>query len=160
MSRVFAYPLLWSGLFAMWLLLGRDISPGQLLLGAIVASVCCWAVAAVEVPRPRIRRVGLILKLFGLVMADIFRSNIAVLRLALGRHQPQSVFVTIPLELREPNALAVLACIITATPGSAWIDYNSKANSVLVHVLDTEDDIAWAETIKRTYEVLLLEIFR
>ncbi|MDN5850773.1 MAG: Na+/H+ antiporter subunit E, partial [Nitrococcus sp.] len=160
MSRVFAYPLLWVGLFAMWLLLGRGLSSGQLLLGAIVSSFCCWAVAAVEVPRPRIRRPGLLLKLFGLVVADIFRSNVAVLRLALSRREPRSMFVLIPLELREPNALAILACIITATPGSAWIDYNSRGNSVLVHVLDTGDGDAWAETIKRTYEALLLEIFQ
>ena len=160
MSRMLTYPLLWLGLLAMWLLLSRSLAPGQFLLGALVASFCCWAVAAVDVPRPRIRRPGLILKLVGLVLADIFRSNLAVLRLAVTRREPHSMFVTIPLELREPNALAVLACIITATPGSAWINYNARSHTVLVHVLDTEDGIAWVETIKRNYEALLLEIFR
>lgn len=160
MSRVFAYPLLWIAVLGMWLLLGRSLDPGQILLGGVVASLCCWAVAAIEVPRPKISRILPIVKLFGLVAADIFRSNLAVLGLVLRRREPRSVFVSVPLELREPNALAVLACIITATPGSAWIDYNSKASTVLVHVLDTKDDIAWAETIKSTYEALLLEIFQ
>ncbi len=160
MTRIFAYPLLWLGLFAMWLLLSRSLAPGQLLLGALVASFCCWAIATFGLRRPDIRKPGLVLKLFGLVLADIFRSNLAVLQLAVTRREPKSVFVTIPLELREPNALAVLACIITATPGSAWIDYNARSHTVLVHVLDTEDDIAWVETIKRNYEALLLEIFQ
>ena len=79
---------------------------------------------------------------------------------ACSRRQPRSTFVAIPLELRDPNGLAVLACIITATPGSAWINYNARTDTVLVHVLDTEDGDAWGQTVKRTYEALLLEIFR
>lgn len=160
MSRVVAYPALWAGIFAMWLLLNRSLDFGQLLLGALIATVCCWAVAALEVPRPDIRRPTLILRLCGVVLADIFRSNLAVIALVLSRREPRSVFVTIPLQLREANALAILACIITATPGSAWVEYNARTYMLLVHVLDTDDDIAWGETIKRKYEALLLEIFR
>ena len=160
MTRLFPYPLLWLSLLAMWLLLARSIDPGQLLLGAIVASLGCGAASALGLPRVRIRRFDLVLKLVALVLWDICRSNLAVLLLVLGRREPQSVFVTIPLELRDPNALAILAIIITATPGSAWVSHSSTNNTVLVHVLDTGDGIAWAETIKRTYEALLLEIFR
>ncbi len=160
MSRILAFPLLWLSLFAMWLLLSRDITPGQAILAAIVASLGCGAAAAVDVPRSRLRKTGLVAKLVGLVLADVFRSNLAVLRLSLGRRRPQSVFVTIPLALRDPNALAILACIITATPGSAWINYNARLDTVVVHVLDTGDPAAWVDTIKRSYEALLLEIFQ
>ena len=124
------------------------------------ASFGCWAAGQVEVPRSRVRKAGLVAKLVGLVLADIFRSNLAVMQLAVGRRPPRSAFVSISLALRDPNGLAILACIITATPGSAWINYNARTGTVLVHVLDTEDDIAWGETIKRTYEALLLEIFQ
>lgn len=160
MKRILAHPLLWLALFAMWLLLARTLAPGQILLAGIVASIGSWAASAVETPRVRLRRPGLIATLVGRVVADIVQSNIAVLRLALGRREPRSKFVTIPLELRDPNGLAVLACIITATPGSAWINYNARTDTVLVHVLDTEDAATWAADVKRTYEALLLEIFR
>lgn len=160
MRRVLAHPLLWLALFAMWLLLARSLAPGQMLLAAIVASIGSWAASAVEAPQPRLRRPGLVVKLVGLVLADIVVSNIAVLKLALGRREPRSKFVAIPLELRDPNGLAVLASIITATPGSAWINYNARTDTVLVHVLDTEDGNAWGQALKRTYESLLLEIFR
>ncbi|HVX72249.1 MAG: Na+/H+ antiporter subunit E [Devosia sp.] len=160
MKRVLAHPLLWLALAAMWLLLARSLAPGQVLLAAIVASIGTWAASAVDAPRARLRRPDLIAKLVGLVVTDIVRSNIVVLRLALGRREPRSRFVAIPLELRDPNGLAVLACIITATPGSAWINYNARTDTVLVHVLDTEDGPAWGAGIKRTYEALLLEIFR
>ena len=48
---------------------------------------------------------------------------------------------------------------MTATPGSAWIDYRSATGEVLIHVLDTADPQAWAAALQRTYESLLLEIF-
>lgn len=160
MRRIFAYPLLWIALFCMWALLSRSVAPGSLLVGAIVASICCWALGAIAVPRPRIRKLGSIARLIGLVLADVFRSNIAVVRLTLGRRKPRSSFVTIPLALRDPNGLAVLACIITATPGSAWISHSLITHSVLLHVLDVDDAEAWGATVKRTYEALLMEIFQ
>jgi multicomponent K+:H+ antiporter subunit E len=160
MRRIFAYPLLWLALLAMWLLLMGSLAPGQVLLGIVIASLACWAYGAVDMFRPRLRRPGLVLVLLGRVVADVFRSNVAVLGLVFSRRAPHSKFVAIPLSLRDPNGLAVLAGIITATPGSAWIHYNSTTNVVLVHVLDTEDGEAWAATLKRDYETLLLEIFR
>lgn len=160
MTRFFAYPLLWLGLLAMWLLLNGSAGLGQLLLGASVASLGCWAVSALEPPKPRIRRFSVVLRLAGVVVADIVRSNFAVLELILRGREPRSAFVSIPLELREPNALAVLSCIITATPGSAWVKYNSRTSTVLVHVLDTSDGDAWVATLKRDYETRLLEIFQ
>ncbi|HEY0917732.1 Na+/H+ antiporter subunit E [Devosia sp.] len=160
MTRVFAYPLLWLALLGMWLALSGSLGVGQILLGAGVASLACWAVATVAPPRPRLRRPGSILRLFLLVLADVARSNLQVLALALGRREPRSAFVSIPLTLTEPNGLAVLACIVTATPGSAWIDYRSATGEVLIHVLDTDDPQAWAAELKRTYESLLLEIFQ
>ncbi len=65
-----------------------------------------------------------------------------------------------PLELKDPAALAVLSCIITATPGSAWLEYSPAESTVLIHVLDLIDEQQWVDTIKRRYEDLLLEIFR
>ena len=160
MRRVVPYPLLWLALFVMWLLLSQSIAPGHLLLGALVATFGGWVAAAVKAPRSKIRRPVLIARLIWLVTLDIIRSNLAVLRLILGRREPRSVYVSIPLQLRDPNGLAILACIITATPGSAWINHNARTDTVLVHVLDTDDGIAWVDAIKRTYEALLLEIFR
>lgn len=159
MRGVFAYPVLWVALFGMWLLLSRSVAPGQLLLAALVSTIGCWAAVAVEAPKSKLRKPALVLKLIGRVLLDVFRSNIAVLQLTVGRRAPRSAFVTIPLELRDPNGLAILACIITATPGSAWINYNARTSTVLVHVLDTGDGIAWGEAVKHSYEALLLEIF-
>lgn len=154
------FPLLWSALLVMWLLLNDSTVPGQVLLGVIVATLACWAMVPVAPPRARVRKLGTAALLVWLVVKDVVLSNIAVLRLILGGRTARSAFVDIPLELTEENGLAILACIVTATPGSAWIQHDSKRNVVTIHVLDTDDTAAWADTFKRTYERRLVEILQ
>jgi multicomponent K+:H+ antiporter subunit E len=158
--RLLPYPLLWLVLLGMWLVLNGTVAPGQVVLGAIIATLASWAVRRLEPPKPHLRRIGTIMQLVGLVIADVVNSNIAVIGLVLNGRRPRSAFITIPLELREPNALAILACIITATPGSAWVHYDSTLSEVTVHVLDTDDPAAWNATLKRNYERRLMEIFQ
>jgi len=60
-----------------------------------------------------------------------------------------------------PNAygLATLACIITSTPGTLWVDFNEASGTLTIHVLDLVDETEWVRTIKGRYERPLLEIF-
>jgi multicomponent K+:H+ antiporter subunit E len=88
------------------------------------------------------------------------RSNIAVARIILLPPRNRiSDFVSLPLDLRDPHGLAVLALIITATPGTMWIHFDRTKETLLVHVLDLVDREAWIELIKGRYEALLREIF-
>jgi multicomponent K+:H+ antiporter subunit E len=157
--KLLPYPRVWLGLVAMWLIVNGSIAPGHILLGVLIATVACWAVVPLEPPGARPRRIGTIIALVGLVLIDIVRSNVGVLRLLLSGRNPRSAFITIPLELKDQSGLAILACIVTATPGSAWIEHDSAKGTVLVHVLDTEDEAGWVATLKRTYEKRLQEIF-
>jgi multicomponent K+:H+ antiporter subunit E len=159
MTRLLPFPLVSVGLLGLWLLLNQALSPGQILLGVALALAGGWALAALQPPKARVRRPGAILRLSSLVLADIVRSNIAVGRivLGLGGKQRKSGFVNIPLDLRDPYALAALACIITATPGPLWVSFDGEV--LTIHVLDLIDESAWVRTIKNRYERHLLEIF-
>lgn len=162
MSRLFPHPFLTVALTLMWLLLQQSVGLGHILLGFGVAFAASHAMARLQPHRPTIRRPGLVLKLFAEVTVDIVRSNIAVTRIVLagsGR-QPTAGFIKMPLQLKDPAGLAVLSCIITAIPGSAWLEYNPVESSVLIHVLDLIDEEEWVDTVKRRYETLLLEIFQ
>lgn len=160
MSRVLPYPLLTAALTLMWLIL-TSFSPGQLLLGIAVAVVAGQGMAALHPAKPRLRRWDLIPKLTAIVFYDIIRSNIAVAAIILQgqRRQRTSGFLTIPLDLRDPTGLAILAIIVTSTPGTAWVDYNSARGTLLLHVLDIVEEQEWVDLIKNRYEQLLLEIF-
>ena len=68
-------------------------------------------------------------------------------------------FVRIPLDMTNPSGLAVLAVIVTATPGTAWIEYEPRNGQLLLHVFDLIEGDDWVHTIKSRYESLLMEIF-
>ena len=162
MRRIPSFPLGFVGLIVLWLLLNQALSLGQVLLGGVVAVIGLWAFTALEPPTVRVRRLGSILRLAGIVFADIVRSNIAVGRIILGLahdHDRRSGFVEIPLELHNPYGLAALACIITATPGTLWVSFDGAKAILMIHVLDLVDEREWHRTIKGRYEKLLLEIF-
>lgn len=160
MTWLVPFPVLSAGLLVLWLLL-NGLSVGHILLGGTVALIGGWAFAVLEPPKMRLRRPLTVLRLATFVFADIVRSNVAVARIILGL-QPRrwtSGFVDIPLQLRDPYALAALACIITSTPGTLWVDFNEASGTLTIHVLDLVDENEWVRTIKGRYERLLLEIF-
>lgn len=159
--RLLPYPLASASFVALWLLLNQSVSLGQLLLGAGAGLIGGWALAALAQPKLRPRRLVAMTRLFGLVVADIVRSNIAVARLILGfeRRARRSGFVAMPLALRHPYGLAALACIITSTPGTLWVDFDVANGILTIHVLDLVDEAEWIRTIKGRYERRLLEIF-
>jgi len=161
MRRGLPYPLLAAALLAMWLLLTQRAAPGTILLGAALALGASWSLAALDPPRTAFRRPGVALALALVVIVEIVRSNIAVARIILrGRTRGRrSGFVRIPLATRNPYSLAALACIITATPGTIWVEYNSTESALLLHVLDLVDEEHWVEIITQRYERRLLEIF-
>ncbi|MBR0666096.1 Na+/H+ antiporter subunit E [Roseomonas hellenica] len=160
MRRLLPYPFVSAALFLLWLLLNESVAPGTALVGAVLALLGGWSFALLEPGTARVRRLGTALRLLGLVLADVVRSNIDVARIILGPHRVhRSGFIEIPLTLRNPQGLAALACILTATPGSAWVEYDSGEGMLLLHVLDLADEAAWVRTVKDRYEAPLMEIF-
>lgn len=160
MRWLMPHPLVSAGLFLFWLLLAQSARPGPLLVALVVALAGGHVMALLRPGQPRLRRPDLVLRLAGHVLYDVARSNLAV-ALVILRPRPQRVagFIRIPLALRDPQALAVLACILTATPGTAWVEFDPDEGGLLLHVLDLIDEAEWVRIVKHRYEQPLLEIF-
>lgn len=160
MRTWFPYPLLSAGLLAIWLLLNQSVAPGTILMGSVLATGLGWVTLKLGLARSHPRRILLMLR-FGFTIAlDIIRSNLAVAAVILRgrRRPPNSGFLTVDIDLDDENALALLACVMTATPGTAWLEYDRLRKSLLFHVLDMENERVWIDTVKR-YEAALKEIF-
>jgi multicomponent K+:H+ antiporter subunit E len=154
--------LLILGLTIMWLLLVQSLSFGQVLLGLAVSTLMTLGFQAVRPVHPHLHRPLAALRLFGRAVVDILQSNLAVARIVLGltgRREVRSGFVEVPLTVRDPHALAVLAAIMTATPGTVWADLSPDDAVLTVHVLDLRDPQAMRDFIRQRYEGLLREIF-
>jgi multicomponent K+:H+ antiporter subunit E len=76
------------------------------------------------------------------------------------RRRIRSGFVDVPLDVRDPHALAVLAVIVTSTPGTVWAGLAPDGARLTLHVLDLRDEAQVIRVIKQRYEQLLLEIFK
>jgi multicomponent K+:H+ antiporter subunit E len=161
MKRLLPAPLLSVALFVLWLLLNRSLEIAQLLLALLLALAIPLLLAGLRPMRVRIRRPGAVLRLMLAVVLDTTRSNIAVARLLLrpGPRRHPAGFVHIPLALRDPNGLAVLAMIVCITPGTAWAELALDRSMLLLHVLELDDAEAIAADIKHRYERPLMEIF-
>ncbi len=161
MKRGLSLPLSALFLLLLWLLLNGTPTLGQFALGGALAVIVSLAGASMRPLRARPRRPLTALVLCVRVVIDIVRSNIAVAGIIFGSAQQRSnaAFMRIPLELRDPHGLAVLACIITATPGTVWAGLSPDDGSLTLHVLDLQDEELWTRTIKQRYERPLMEIF-
>lgn len=159
--RWLPHPLLSALLALIWLLFNQSVAPGTLLLGVVFGIVLARVYDLLRPPPARVHHYPRLLALFARVTLDIVRSNMAVARIVLlGKRPMRSGFVAVPLTLTDRHGLAVLACIITSTPGTIWVSHDPTASVLLIHVLDLVDERAWIESIQQRYERPLLEVFQ
>ncbi len=161
MKKLLPAPLVSVGLFVMWLLLNRSLSPGHMLLALLLALCLPVMFRQLRPQRVRVRHLGTVLRLCWTVVVDTTESNIAVLRVLLLPHTRRhpADFVKIPLELRDPNGLAVLAMIVCITPGTVWAELSRDRSMLMLHVLEVHDREAIVRHVQTRYERPLMEIF-
>jgi multicomponent K+:H+ antiporter subunit E len=161
MRRLMPSPVLSVALLLLWILLMQSLSAGTLVLGAALALF--WPAVTVRLrPAPvRLRRPLVMARLFGRVVIGMLQSNAEVAWAILTRRSRniRSGFVLVPLELRDSNGLAVLAMIITFTPGTAWAQLSADNRVLLLHVFALQNEADLVALIKNRYERPLLEIF-
>lgn len=161
MRRLLPHPLLSLFVLMMWLALQSSVAPGTVLLGAALAVLAPMVMRTLEPERAKVGAPMAILELTAVVLKDIIRSNYAVATILLGGRGGERVsgFVRIPLELRDRYSLATLAVILTATPGTLWVQFDAATGTLLLHVFDLLDEEEWRHLVKDRYERRLKEIF-
>lgn len=160
MKRLFEWRLV-AALLLTWLLLNDSLTSRQVALGLALALAIPVLTARMRPLRARARRPWTMIRLTWHVLLDIIASNMAVTGVILGgpARRQTAGFIRIPLELRSPHGLAVLACIITATPGTVWAGLSHDGSCLSLHVLELKDEAALIALVKRRYERPLMEIF-
>ncbi len=161
MRRLLPHPVLSAMLLGLWLLFQQSAGLGHVLVGAVLALGIPLAVAPLLPEQVIFRRPLAILKIIAYASIDIVRSNLAVFWVLIHPNaKPTAGFVEVDLELTHPFGLAVLACLVTAIPGSAWLEYDRTRSVVLIHVFDIMDEAEWVRTLKSRYEKPLIEVLQ
>ncbi|MBD3894822.1 Na+/H+ antiporter subunit E [Halomonas sp. ML-15] len=160
LGRLLPTPTLSLVLLVIWLLLVRSLAPGQLLLGLLLAVGIPLLTRRLWEPLPSVHRPWTLCRFVARVLWDILKANLEVSYLILkpGR-APRPGFVEYPLLVREPLTITLLANTITLTPGTVSTNIRLDRSSLLIHVLDLDDEKALVDAIRTRYEQPLKEIF-
>lgn len=155
-------PSLVLGLTVLWLVLNQTLAPAHIVLGAVLGVALSWVGSTLRPVQARVRRLDVAVVLLFVVLVDIIRSNFHVARIVLGltgKTPINSDFLDVPLDLKDPHGLAVLAMIVTSTPGTVWVGLSPDGRWLRLHVLDLVDVETWNRIIKQRYERRLMRIF-
>lgn len=154
------HPLQSAFLWVLWLLLMNSISPGHLVLGALLGWALPFLVHLLWPDPPAIHKPVTLLRFLARVHWDILTANIQVAALILGPVQRlRPAFFELPLDLDNDFAIALLASTVSLTPGTVSADVSDDRRRLLVHALDVDDINAAIAHIKQRYEAPLKEIF-
>jgi multicomponent K+:H+ antiporter subunit E len=146
-------------LLGIWLLLNQTLALRQIVFGGVLAVLIAWTSTTLRPLVPNVKRFRVAIGLVLLVLLDIVRSNVAVARIVLRNRKVRSGFLDIPLEMRDPHGLALLAVIVTSTPGTVWVDLSDDGGTLTLHVLDLENEAEFIRWFKERYERRLMRIF-
>ncbi|WP_299677363.1 Na+/H+ antiporter subunit E [uncultured Roseobacter sp.] len=155
------HPLLTLLLAVVWTLLQNQISAGMIVFGVILGVLIPWITSAWWPDTPRSFHVGRMITYSIMVIWDIMVANVQVAWIVLTKPNSKlrPAWIVVPLELRQPEAITILAGTITLTPGTVSADLSDEGHSLLVHVLHTDDPDGVRDQIKSRYERRLKEIF-
>ncbi len=155
------HPMLTLLLALVWTLLQNDVSAGMVVFGLILGIIIPWSTSAWWPDTPKGFRMGKMISYSIMVLWDILVANIEVawIVLTVSNEKLKPAWIVVPLELRQPEAITVLAGTITLTPGTVSADLSDEGHSLLVHVLHTDDPDAVRDEINIRYQRRLKEIF-
>ncbi|WP_298936760.1 Na+/H+ antiporter subunit E [uncultured Ruegeria sp.] len=161
LRRIFPHPQLTILLTLVWLFLANAPSLNSLVFGLILGIIIPFVTQPYWPDRPKLRNWPMVIEYMLVVLWDIVVANVTVAKIILFKRDAdrQPNWVCIPLELRTPEAITVLAGTITMTPGTVSCDLSAQGHNLLVHCLDTSDPDAVRDQIKQRYERRLKEIF-
>lgn len=154
------HPVLSAAVGLAWCALVGSVAPVHLLSAALLGWAVPRLVGGLLVPAPGRIRWRLALGLLLRVLWDVAVCNVVVARQVLGRvDRLQPAWVAVPLATAHPHVNALLAAIITTTPGTVSCVVDEAQALIWVHVLHTTDPAAVVADIQARYEAPLIAVF-
>ncbi|MEB3767260.1 Na+/H+ antiporter subunit E [Acinetobacter sp. MD2] len=159
MKIVFPHPFVSIITGMSWLMLSHSTAASDVFIAVVLAFTIPKLLRRFITRTPNIDWLSAI-RLFFVVLWDIFISNFVVAKLVLGPQKnlnPQ--WFRVPLETQHEQVNSLLAMIITTTPGTVSAGIDQDRRDILVHALSTHDTDADIQLIKQRYETALMQIF-
>lgn len=158
-DRVLPHPFVSVLVGLSWLMLGHSSEAFDIFMAIMLGLIIPKIVQPFIVRTPNIHWQPAIRLIF-VVLWDIIVSNIRVAKQVLGPTKNlHPKWFRVPLDTDHEHVNALLAMIITTTPGTVSAGIDQERGDILVHALSCDDIDAEIEAIKVRYEIPLIEIF-
>jgi len=153
---------LWNILLAfIWCALRGEFSLGNLAFGFVVGYVVLWVTSPVVGSAGYLSRVPRVVSFALFFLKELLLAN---LRLAYDVvrpiHRMRPGVVAVPLEAHTDTEIAMLANLITLTPGTLTLDVSTDRRVLYIHGVQVADAESFRREIKKGLERRLLEVLR
>lgn len=146
-------------LSAAWAALSGQMTPGNLLAGLVVGYLMLWLSQGALGRSNYFIKVPQVIGFIGYFLWELVRANVRVAYEVLTPgHRMRPAIVAIPLDLRSPLAITLLAQMITLTPGTLSLDVSSDQRVLYIHTMYVDDIDDFRRSIKNGFERRLREV--
>lgn len=149
-------------LAVVWAAVTGNFSGLNLLFGAVAGSFAVLLLRQSLASRKALRRGRRIVSLLLLFLYELFMSAVrvalVVIRLDI-KAAIRPAIVAFPLTVKSDAEIALLANLITLTPGTLSIDVSPDRSTLYVHALAVDDEKALIADIANGFEKKVREVF-
>jgi multicomponent Na+:H+ antiporter subunit E len=151
----------------VWCALNGEFSVALYLWGLIFGSAALWLVESRAVTSPSAHGKGwkwimkpwTALKFGSWFLKEVLVANLQVVSHALSpKLTIQPAVIAIPLDVKTDIEIALLANLITLTPGTLSIDVSFDRSTLYIHVMNAKDLESVRKNIKNNFERRVMEL--
>jgi|SRR5690606_7813034 multicomponent Na+:H+ antiporter subunit E len=146
----------------VWAAITGNFTGLNLLLGVAIGGVAVLMLRSVFAPPRALRKVRRVASLLLLFLYELAASAIRVARVVLTPDLKSAIrpaIVAFPLTVKSDAEIALLANLITLTPGTLSIDVSEDRSVLYVHVLTLDTREALIADIAGGFETKVREVF-
>lgn len=155
-------PLLANLLLALlWMALMGSRQPAQFLLGVLLGYAALAILAPLVGSGAYVRRLPRALAFAGFFLKELLLANVRVARdVITPRSRRRPGVVAVPLDTRDETEIALLANLLTLTPGSVTLDIADDRSVLYVHAMFVDDPDTVRAKIKNGFERRVRELLQ
>lgn len=144
-----------------WAAVTGSFSPFNLFVGFSFGLIALWLIREQTAMRAYFGRVSAFVELGALFFWELLLSALRVAALVLKRDMNLSPgVIAYPLTVTRDVEIALLANLITLTPGTLSVDVSQDRKILFVHCIDVPDESATIADIRDGFERKIKEAFR
>lgn len=145
----------------LWAAVAGSVDPAHLVVGFVTGYAVLWLARPVLGPTGYFSRLPRAVGFAGFFVWELVLSNLRVAWDVLTpRARRRPGVVAVPLDAETDVEIALLANLVTLTPGSLSLDVSPDRRVLYVHAMFVDDPEAFRRDLKRGFERRVLELLR